>query len=238
MFDLIAYCSKNYWPRLTKTISSWSSQSSVKNIYIYCDFDVILPQVIDPNNKIIYKNIFEPSENFGTSCARKVTSIQHFINNDKFDNALFLDVDCMIIKDLDSLFDEFFDISVTVYEEVKEKHRTKNISSGFVAFKNTINTGKIIDLWADIQDNYGENSPCRDQKSLSEAITEMKKNARFNIKLLNSSIWNSHPFSGNIGYVKEWFKRIKQYDPYILHFASGSIDSQDTIDKALISLGE
>lgn len=240
MYNLVTYCSQNYLPRLAKTISSWSSQFTVENIFIYTDLKnkLLLPQ-LPMDKKIQYYHIFPESTNFGTNCARKVTSIQHFIiNNDKFDNAIFLDVDCMIIKDLDSLFDEFFDISVTVYEEVKEKHRTKNISSGFVAFKNTINAGSIIDLWADIQDNYGEESPCRDQKSLSEAITEMKNHAKANIKLLNSNVWNSHPYSGNIGYIKEWLRRVSRYKPYVLHFASGSIDSQDIIDKALLCIGE
>jgi len=225
-YNLITYCSKNYWPRLAKTLSSWSSQSSVQNIYVYTDFEAL------DHDKIKYKNIFEPSENFGTNCARKVLAIQNFLRSN-FDNALFLDVDCLIIKDLNSLFNESFDAAVTVYEEVKEKHRTKNISSGFVAFKNTMNTGKIIDLWADIQNNYGEESPCRDQKSLSEAITEMKNNTKANIKLLSSNEWNSHPFSGNTGYIKEWLKRIERYHPYILHFASGSINDQITIDKAI-----
>jgi hypothetical protein len=234
-YDIVTYCSAHYTPRLEKTINSWSSQSSVKNIYIYTDSIIYLDPKTYDSNKIIYRNIFEPSTDFGTNCARKALCIQNFLRSN-FTNALFLDVDCLIIKDLSSLFEENFDVAVTIYPEVKPRYQTRNISSGFIAFKNCINTGSTIDLWVDIQNNIVQenvNSPCRDQKALSEVITEMKVNAKTNIKLLNGSIYNSHPLSGGIGFVKEWVKRIKINKPFILHFASGTIDDQGIIERAI-----
>jgi hypothetical protein len=229
-FNIVTFCSKNYYPRLLKTINSWYNQSYIKNIFVYTDF-----LITQNSDKIIYKKLFEESEDFGENCSRKALSIQNFLRSN-FDNALFLDVDCMIIKDLNSLFDESFDIAVTIYPEIKIKYQTNNISSGFIAFKNSINTGHIIDSWVNIQDKSCKESPCRDQKSLSETISKIIKDKQFKIKLLNSNIWNSHPSTGNIGHIKEWYKRISENKPHLLHFSSGSIDHQEIIDEALYCL--
>jgi len=234
MFDLITYCSRNYISRFSKTIGSWCDQKSVDKIYVYNDYGTVENHDSD---KIISRNIFEPSTDFGINCARKALCIQHFIKNTKFDNALFIDIDCLIVRDLSGLFDEQFDVAVTIYPEVKPRHQTRNISSGFIAFKNSIGVAPIIDLWISIQENIAEErfhpSPCRDQKALSEVITEMKNNAKADIKLLNSHVYNSHPLSGGKGFVGDWLRRIDIYKPCILHFASGTIDNQDFIEMAI-----
>lgn len=232
-FDIVTYCSRSYWSRLEKTLNSWSSQKSVDNIYIHTDHEV--DNKI--SNKIIYKNMREEESTcFGQNCALKAESLQYFINNYKFNNAILLDIDCMVMKDLNDLFDEDFNIFVTVYPEIKPRYQTNNISAGFVAIKNCNPSKDFINKWIDRQNNLGQ-APCRDQKALSETITDLYKYSKdiYKIKLLNGNVWNSHPFSGGEGYIREWLHRIRINKPYILHFASGAIDKQEIIDNAIIA---
>jgi len=234
MYSIVTYCSKSYWLRFSKIIKSWLNQKSVDNIYVYTDYEIIKNQIYD---KIIYKNIREEESTcFGLNCALKAESLQCFVNNNKFENILLLDIDCLIMKDVDDLFNEDFNIAVTIYPEVKEKYRTNNISSGFVALKNCNQVKDFINQWVERQKNL-HNAPCRDQKALSELITDLYKNHKdiYKIKLLNGNIYNSHPYSGGKGYIEEWMQRIRINKPFILHFASGSINSQEIIDNAIIA---
>jgi len=236
MFDIISFCSASYFSKLEKTLKNWNDQKNIENIYIYTDNEIVENQIY---NKIIYRNIFELSECFGINCARKAESLKYFINNNKFENILLLDIDCLIVKDLNNLFEENANIFVTIYPEVKEKYRTNNISAGFVALKNCDQIKDFINQWVERQKSL-HNAPSRDQRALSELITNLYKNHNdiYKIKLLNGNVWNSHPCSGGKGYIEEWLHRIRINKPYILHFASGSIDSQDIIDKAIIAGGE
>lgn len=239
MFDLVTYCNQPYFSRLEKTIKNWNDQKSVENIFIYTNeinkYDLDKYKNL---NKVKFIKLFEDDSTcFGTNCSRKAESLKYFINNNKFENILLLDIDCLIMKDLNDLFNEDFNIFVTIYPEVKEKYRTNNISAGFVALKNCNQTKDFINQWVERQNNLRQ-APCRDQKALSELITDLYKNHNdiYKIKLLDSNVWNSHPCSGGKGYIEEWLHRIKINKPYILHFASNSIDSQDIIDKALIAM--
>jgi len=180
MYNIITYCSKNYYPRLLKTINSWIKQKSVKTIYIYTDFSIVKNDILK-SDKIIYKKLFKQSEEFGENCSRKVKCIFDYFNNSitrdrQNDNILFLDIDCFIVKDLSSLFHKDFYIGITVYPEIKEKYKTNNVSSGFVAIKNNVKALDFILQWQKHQDVYGVETPCRDQKSLSETITKIKNN--------------------------------------------------------------
>jgi len=233
MFNIITYCSKNYHIKLKRTINSWYNQDSVKNIFVYTDF-----LITQKSNKIIYQKLFEGSEDFGENCSRKVQCILHYFNNfitkDKQnDNILFLDIDCFIVKDISNLFDKDFYVGVTVYPEIKEKYKTNNISSGFIAIKNNVKSLDLILKWKKKQDLLSKESPCRDQKSLSESITSIKKDPSYKLLLLDSNVWNLHPSTGNIGHIKEWYKKIETNNPNILHFSSGAIDHQEIIDNAL-----
>lgn len=242
MFDIITFCSANYFSRLEKTLKNWNDQSSIENIFIYTnEIDKFDLDKYKNLNKLKFIEIFDDDSTcFGINCARKAESLQHFLNNEKnIKNILMIDVDCLIVKDLDNLFNEDFNIAVTIYPEVKEKYRTNNISAGFVALKNCDQTKDFINKWIDKQNSFGQ-APCRDQRSLSETITELYKNKNdiYKIKLLNGNVWNSHPCSGSKGYVEEWLHRIKINKPYLLHFASGSIENQEIIDNAIIASGE
>lgn len=234
MYNIVAYCGQSYFTRFQKTIKNWCDQRSVANIYIYTDNEVSENQIYE---KIIYKNIFKESTCFGVSCARKAESLKYFINNNKFENILLLDIDCLIVKDLDDLFNEDFNIAVTIYPEVKPRYQTNNISSGFVVLKNCNQAKDFINQWVERQKNL-HNAPSRDQRALSELVTDLYKNKNdiYKIKLLNGNIWNSHPYNNGIGYVKEWLHRIKIYQPYILHFASNTISNNQTIDDALMAI--
>lgn len=240
MFDIITFCSANYFSRLEKTLKNWNNQQSIENIFIYTN--EINKSYLDEYknlNKIKFIKLFEDGSTcFGTNCSRKAECLRHFINNNKFEHILLLDIDCLIIKDLSTLFEEDFNIAVTIYPEVKEKYRTNNISAGFVALKNCDQTKDFINKWLDKQNSFGQ-APCRDQRSLSETITELYKNKNdiYKIKLLNGNVWNSHPCNGGKGYVEEWLHRIKINKPYLLHFASGSIEKQEIIDNAIIASG-
>lgn len=241
MYTIVSYCSQSYFSRLEKTLKNWNDQSSIENIFIYTnEIDKSDLDKYKNLNKLKFIEIFDDDSTcFGINCARKAESLQYFIINNKFENILLLDIDCLIVKDLNNLFKENANIFVTIYPEVKEKYRTNNISAGFVALKNCDQIKDFINQWVERQKSL-HSAPSRDQRALSELITDLYKNKNdiYKIKLLNGNVWNSHPCSGDKGYIEEWLHRIRINKPYILHFASGSIDSQDIIDKAIIASGE
>jgi len=241
MFDIISFCSASYFSKLEKTLKNWNDQSSVENIFIYTnEIDQSDLNKYKNLNKVKFIEIFDDDSTcFGINCARKAESLKYFINNNKFENILLLDIDCLIVKDLNNLFKENANIFVTIYPEVKEKYRTNNISAGFVALKNCDQIKDFINQWVERQKSL-HNAPSRDQRALSELITNLYKNHNdiYKIKLLNGNIYNSHPCNGGVGYVKEWLHRVKIYKPYILHFSSGTIDNNQIIDDALITMDE
>ena len=237
MYSIVTYCSNNYFLKLQKTIKSWNDQKSVENIFIYTDdVNQVDKYKCRISNKIKFIKLFDDDSTcFGVSCARKAESLKYFIDNNKFENLLLLDIDCLIVKDINFLFEDDFIVAATIYPEVRDKYKTNNISSGFVALKNNDLSVDFVNQWIKRQKQLGQ-APCRDQKALSQLITDLYKNHNdiYKIKLLNSNVWNSHPCSGGKGFVEEWLRRIRINKPYLLHFASGSINSQNIIDKALI----
>jgi hypothetical protein len=201
---------------------------------VYTDF----PAPKNENDKLVFKKFFKESEEFGENCSRKVKCLidyfSNYITKDKQnDNFIFLDVDCLIVDDISHIFNKDFYIAVTVYWELKDKFKTNNVSSGFVAIKNNVKSLSFLLQWEKQQEVHGRESPCRDQKSLSETITKLKTEKEYKIILLDSNKYNCHPYSGNIGYVKEWYERIRKNKPHVLHFSSGTINHQEIIDEAL-----
>lgn len=240
MFNVVSYCSNSYFSKLSKTLKNWNDQSSVENIFIYTnEIDQSDLDQYKNLNKVKFIRLFDDeSQCFGVNCARKAESLLHFLNNEKDNkNILMIDVDCLIVKDLNNLFNEDFNIAVSIYPEVKIKYQTNNISSGFVVLKNCNQAKDFINQWVERQKNL-HNAPSRDQRALSELVTDLYKNKNdiYKIKLLNGNIWNSHPYNNGIGYIKEWLHRIKIYQPYILHFASNTISNNQTIDDALMAI--
>lgn len=247
MYSIVSYCSESYLPRLKTTIQNWINQKTVKNIFVYTDSlaDACFLNKQDPEGKLRFielRSLENEEENFGSNCAKKCKSLNNILNSPllKTENLLLLDVDCMFIKDIDDIFNKDSNVIVTVYPEVKERYRTNNISSGFVGVKKNQLGIEFATKWLEKQELSGHERPCRDQKSLSELVTEnfKKLNDKYSIELLNGNAFNSHPYAGNKGHVVEWMNRLKLYkkEVHIVHFSSGTIEDQRVVDNALIML--
>lgn len=212
-YHIVAYCSENYKSILRFVVPSWL-HDDVQEVHVYTD-DWAIPF---SDSRIELITLFDKSTDVGVHCSRKAKALQHFCKkHPKTKNIILLDIDCYVIGELLTVFDNDFDIAPTIYD-VPHRRRLNNVSSGVLFLKNNMKTRQFIDEWVKRQDGDREQTRCRDQRQLSKLL---KKNGlNLNLYCLDYKIFNWHPMTANIGHIKQWKDKIC-HDCKILHFAFG-----------------
>lgn len=149
--------------------------------------------------------------------ARKAESLNaHLCQFDK--PLVLLDIDCLIVRDLDDIFKEDFDIGITVDKRKKETKQINNVSSGVLFLKPSKESCNFIENWVAWQRLSQDKS--RDQISLSRLIISETKNNNIKIKRFDENLYNSYPQTNSVNDIKQWKKKM-YYTVYIKHFAHG-----------------
>lgn len=189
-YHLVTYCSHNYRQVFESSMPSWLV-SDAETINICTDGWTTIKY--DKNPRVIMRSIFDPCDDFGTNCVRKSEALLHFCmeNTDK-QHVIMLDADCYILGTLMEVFCVYgkFDIAVTVYKNVKYKHRLKNVSAGALFINNTTRTREFLRRWIKEQRSDYYQTPCRDQRNLSLLLH--KNPLKLDIKQLDFHMWNAH----------------------------------------------
>jgi len=206
-------------PVMRASLKNWLASDAHK-IYIYTD--KCIDKQLEVKGHVTIDFRFEPTDDFGTNCARKVLSLEHFIQNDPYTDVLFLDADCRIVGKVDHMFDTAFDIGVTVYPEVDRKHQLNNVSAGALFLTPSQDASDFVSEWA--KEQKQTNGPCRDQASLSKVAKRMDSSSSTNIARFDCDIHNHHPRTGNPAEVAQFLDTIDQYGTHmnIIHLAHGT----------------
>lgn len=230
-YNLVAFCSHNYRQALESSMPSWLA-SDAKTINIYTDGWTIIKY--DKNPRVIMRSIFDPCNDFGTNCVRKSEALLHFCmeNLDKH-HVVMLDVDCYILGHLAHVFQFYrqFDVAVTVYKNIKQKHRLKNVSAGVLFIKNAPQTRRFLRQWIMDQQSDCHQTPCRDQRCLSLLLH--RNPLELNIKQLDFHIYNAHA-NPTVHKVDNdplnWLKNLDKYC-LVLHLARGLWRNKELVER-------
>lgn len=234
MYSLVTYASQSYMPVMRASLKNWLS-SDAEKIYIYTDKSP--DQKIEKRGNVTIDFRFEPTEDFGTNCARKALAMQHFMQNNPYAELVFLDADCRIVGKVANMFGSCFDVGVTIYPEVKPKYQLNNVSAGAFFIKNNAESMEFVSEWIKEQDQT--TGPCRDQASLSKVLRRLDAACDVGISMFDCEIHNHHPRTGNPGEIKEFIDIIKKYGQFIniLHFAHGTWKDDNILDAVETALG-
>lgn len=189
-YHLVTYCSHNYRQVFGSSMPSWLA-SDAETINIYTDGWTIIKY--DKSPRVTMRSMFNSCDDFGTNCARKSEALLHFCEeNPNKRHVVMLDVDCYILGHLVHVFQIYrqFDIAPTVYKNIKQKHRLKNVSAGALFINNTTRTREFLRRWVKDQRSDYYQTPCRDQRCLSLLLH--KNPCKLNIQQLDYNIWNAH----------------------------------------------
>ncbi|KKM22695.1 hypothetical protein LCGC14_1622710, partial [marine sediment metagenome] len=227
-YHLVTYCSHNYQRALESSMPSWLA-SDAETINVYTD-----GWKTGVYTGIIMHHIFQPCDDYGTNCVRKSEALLDFCaENPNKRHVVMLDVDCYILGTLMEVFRIYgeFDVAVTVYKNVKQKHRLKNVSAGALFIKNTPQTRRFLRQWIMDQRSDYHQTPCRDQKCLSLLLH--KNPLKVNIKQLDYNIWNAHPNSSVLKADNDPLSWLENLDEHcrVLHLARGLWKDKELVDR-------
>lgn len=227
-YHLVTYCSRNYQPAFESSIPSWLA-SDAETINIYTDgWDT------QAYTGVTTYPIFQPCNDRGTHCVRKSEALLRFCadNTDKR-HVVMLDVDCYILGHLAHVFQIYgqFDVAVTVYKNVKQKHRLKNVSAGVLFIKNAPQTRRFLRQWIMDQQSDCYQTPCRDQRCLSLLLH--RNPLKLNIKQLDYNVWNAHAnptVRRADNHSLSWLENIDEHCG-ILHLARGLWKNKELVER-------
>lgn len=221
MYDIAVYCSRNYEPVLSRFLPSWL-RTNVFNIHVYCDHGHNLSF---SDNKVLLYPIFGCCPNRAIGCVRKAEALQiHMCQLVR--STILLDVDCFVNRDLGLIFDDMFDIGVSVNPRSKAKSRLRNISGGLLFVNNTTQAKTFIREW--VKKQRVESGPSGDQASLVKTVSESIRDGNCSIKEFSEDIYNCHPYTNTAYHLSDWIRRSRHPmdldqtqtgTNHILHFA-------------------
>ncbi|KKM02884.1 hypothetical protein LCGC14_1779980 [marine sediment metagenome] len=227
-YHLVAFCSHNYQHAMESSMPSWLA-SDAETINVYMDgWDT------QAYTGVTTYPIFQPCNDRGVNCVRKSEALLRFCadNTDKR-HVVMLDVDCYILGNLMDAFCVYgqFDVAVTVYKNLKQKHRLKNVSAGALFIRNTPQTRRFLRQWIMDQQSDCYQTPCRDQKCLSLLLH--RNPLELNIKQLDYNIWNAH---ANPTVLKTdnnpmgWLENLDEHCR-VLHLARGLWKNKELVER-------
>lgn len=230
-YHLVTFCSHNYRHALQSSMPSWLD-SGAETVNIYTDGWTIIKY--DKNSRVNMRSFFDPCDDFGTNCVRKSEALLHFcVNNPDKQHIVMLDTDCYILQSLVHVFQVYgqFDIAPTVYKNIKEKHRLKNVSAGILFINNTQQTRCFLRQWVMDQNSDYSQTSCRDQRHLSLLLH--KNPLRLKIRQLDFRIWNAHnnpTVSKTENDPLYWLENLDEHCR-ILHLARGLWKNKALVDR-------
>lgn len=210
---------------------SWLA-SDAETINIYTDGWTIIKY--DEGMRVNMRSFFDRCDDFGTNCVRKSEALLHFcMENPDKQYVVMLDVDCYILGTLMEVFCVYgkFDVALTVYMNIKHKHRLKNVSAGALFINNTFRTRQFLRQWIIDQRSDCHQTPCRDQRCLSLLLH--KNPLKLNIQQLDYNMWNAH-FNPTIhkddNDPLNWLKNLNEHCR-VLHLARGLWKDKQLVER-------
>lgn len=231
-YHLVTYCSHGYRSAFESSIPSWLA-SDAETINVYTDCWTIIKY--DNHSKVRMQSVFERCGDFGTNCVRKSEALLHFcMENPDKQYVVMLDMDCYVLGTLMEVFRVYgkFDIAVTVYKNLKQKHRLKNVSAGALFINNTTRTKEFLRRWIKDQQLDCYQTPCRDQRCLSLLL--YKNPLKLDIRQLDFHMWNAHanPTAHEAAENDSlsWLKNLDEHCR-VLHLARGLWKNKELVER-------
>jgi len=232
-FEIFAYCSKNYKDAFNFVVPSWTKWDSVKKVTIYTDWPC---KCKDPKVDII--NMFEPDSDWIIGTGRRLDVIKKFSDDHGLSNqnVLFLDIDCLITKDVSHVFNKDFDIAITrLYS--KESHTNKTATAGLWFARLNKGYFNFINEWFDIADEFkslGIGIKKYHISYVQYSFTKVAKQLtnKYSVLPIDENVYNSEHTLAD-----KWLEKIHKFQPYILHYKGRRFRDLDLVDKTLKAAG-
>jgi hypothetical protein len=170
-YVIFTVCTANYKDAYDFVIDSWL-KTDVSKILIYTDD----PDWKSSNKRIEIIHLFkEKTDNWLKNTGRRAFATKDVLENKQYNNVIFLDIDCYLLKDFEHVFWNNFDIGVVRFED------GKNISAGMFFIKKNNKTKDFGQAWINEQEKchlkkrgtspkaYYKNSPLGRPKNSSYA---------------------------------------------------------------------
>jgi len=201
MYDIVTYCSKNRFDAFSIFARSWL-ETNAANIHVYCDHGYCNWWSRWAKIGINVYPCFSYCSSAEAGCARKAESLKIHVGQIPSQFVL-LDVDCLVRRDIEHVFDKDFDIAITVDPRSRQVRRKCNISSGVIFVKNTLSTRDFVDEWVEKQSVA--RGPCKDQSTLVKAI----KRSSCGVVELSEDLYNCYPHTNAPYDISDWIHRVK-----------------------------
>lgn len=227
MFDIFTICTKNYKEAINFTIPSWLKHKSVKHIYIYTDFDYK-----HPDDRITVIPLIDPTTDWLKVVGYKALILQDFLENYEVDDFAFIDIDCLIHKDISDVFKSSFDIAVT------RMNSKVAANSGVWFVKNSEKIKRFALEWQNLQSKYKAKKKgvvkyksSYSQRSFSDILHKRAaKDLKLKVLPLDGKVYNNQSDSN-----KGWIEKLKKQKHIvkILHFKGRRFLDKGLVDKVL-----
>lgn len=216
-FEIFAYCSKNYYDAYCFVIQSWLLPN-VSKVTIYTDFNVkskydkveIIPMFKDDQTK-----------DWIVGTGRRLDVIKHFIGERGFSNqnVLFLDIDCLITRDISHVFSRDFDIAISRLFST-DRYANSTATAGLWFARLTPGFHRFFNDWYRMAMTYrGKRKGITPhhisyvQYSFTSVARNGLKNRKYKILPIDQRLYNSEHSLND-----KWLNLIQRHNPYILHF--------------------
>jgi hypothetical protein len=137
-YTIFTVCTANYKDAYDFVIDSWL-KTDVSKIIIYTDD----PDWKSSNKRIEIIHFFkEKTDNWIKNTGRRAFATKNILENKQYNNVIFLDVDCYLLKDFGHVFKNNFDIGVVRFVKgsiisagvffIKKNNKTKDFGQAWI----------------------------------------------------------------------------------------------------------
>lgn len=204
-FTIFTICTRNYEDVIDLTVPTWSSKDSVDRIYLYTDFNYTTE---DPKVEVI--NILDETEDWLKIVGFKSLVLSHFIKNKITENFAFIDIDCILLKDVSEVFNHEFDVAAT------RMNKKKSANSGVWFCKNSEGLINFSQQWDELQKKFLKQKkgvkPYHQSYSQLSFSEILHKNKNIKVLPIDENVYNCEHDT-----VDGWLKKIDKYNPKIIH---------------------
>jgi hypothetical protein len=235
-YNIVTYCSANYKSALDFCLDSWFT-TKVNRVYCYTDtLTLSYRQIHQYQGRLRLLKLGLPaSEDWVENIGRKPDAVARYLSLHLPEPLFcFLDVDCLVLRDLSPAFSEMppHDIGVT---RLLGLPPGVTINCGAWYGQNNEAVRNFVTAWCALSKQYRKNRrmhqpnlPAYEQYAFDTILRQAychKKSLR--VQPL-APVWNSE--NSNL---KEWCHTIRQAVPYVLHFKGGRWQRPDELAQVL-----
>lgn len=221
-YQIVTYCSANFWPCLQLTLPTWLEQSGARQVVVYVDSPGIEQALTVRDVRVVVRQIHQercvdPVESWD----RKIDVCQDAWHHCPDRWYLWLDSDCLVTRSLRPLFEALGPAQIGATRAIGRTARGRGqANAGVIPFQHHGALFEFFHAWRQRTQHLRKTQPAirwHEQTAFSQlALDAFDGLLPYRAAVVSENLWNcEHDVDA------DWLAAVARYKPAIIHCKSG-----------------